>query len=192
MTPSDDTPPAGGDNLVLIGPMGAGKSSIARELARLTRRRWVDTDKLIVQQEGRQISEIFALQGEAAFRKMELEVVRSLQDSRALIIATGGGIVTRPENLPLLQNLGCVIYLMASVGVLFERVSRNRNRPLLQTADPRATLEALLAQREPLYLAAAHATVDSSAGTHAEVAKIVLARAREYFARVPTGRSAPP
>lgn len=178
------TPPPGvqGDSVVLVGPMGAGKSSVARELARLTARRWEDTDRLIVQRVGRTVLEIFAREGEDHFRRLETDVLRSLAEQRRLVVATGGGIVTRPENPPLLRALGCVVFLTADEEVLFERVSRNHQRPLLQTPDPRATLGELLRWRRPLYEECAHATVDTSRGSHAAVAQAVLTAARQFFA----------
>ena len=142
------------DNIVLIGPMGAGKSSVARELSRLGQRRWVDTDRLVVQDFGRPITEIFSTRGEEGFRSLETAALRSLTGSRRLIVATGGGIVNEPANRALLRALGCVVWLTADEDVLYERVSRNDKRPLLQTADPRATLHGLLTLRGPLYSAA--------------------------------------
>ena len=167
---------------MLVGPMGAGKSSVARELARLTGRRWTDTDKQVVQQTGLAITEIFATHGEPHFRVLETETLRSLVHERRLIVATGGGIVTQPHNIPLLRALGCVAFLTASEEVLFERVSRNRQRPLLQTDDPRAALHDLVRLRQPLYDGCAHFTVDTSSGTHAEIAHTVLDQARRFFA----------
>ena len=166
----------GDTNLVLIGPMGSGKSSIAREIARATGRRWVDTDQLVIRQDGRSIAEIFAAQGEAHFRELETAALRSQAYNDRLIVATGGGIVTRPENITLLRELGHVIWLTAREDVLFERVSRNRRRPLLHTADPRATLRDLLARRHALYEGCAHLTVDTSDDPHARVAATILER----------------
>ena len=105
-----------------------------------------------------------------------------MRGSRRLIIATGGGIVTRPENVGLLRALGGVIFLTASEDVLFERVSRTSHRPLLHTDNPRATFAELLARRRTLYEACAHFTVDSSVLAHAEVADAILAWEREFFA----------
>lgn len=175
------TPPAGGDNLVLIGFMGAGKSSVAREITKLTGREFVDTDRIIIQRAGATIPEIFAREGEARFRALENEALESLAGSRQLVIATGGGIVERPENAATLRAMGCVIWLTASDDVLFARVSRNPRRPLLQTADPRATLAEISARRRPLYAACAHRSVDTSERTHAQAAAAVLAAAQDYF-----------
>lgn len=171
-----------GEHLVLIGPMGAGKSSLARQLARLTSRRWVDTDKMVVERMRMPITEIFAAYGESKFRELEAEALESLQAGSRLIIATGGGIVTRPENQARLRALGCVIFLSATVEVLFERVSRNQRRPLLHTPDPERTLRDLIAARWPLYRECADITLDTSQGTHEHLAGEVLDQARAFFA----------
>ena len=171
----------GADNVVLVGFMGAGKSSIARELSGLTGRRSVDTDYLVSRVEGAPIPAIFARHGEPYFRERESEALRSLQTSRRLIIATGGGIVLREENAELLRALGCVVWLRADEDVLFERVRRNPKRPLLQTADPRATLAELLQRRNPHYSACAHLTIDTTPHTHAEVAQMVLVQVCRFF-----------
>ena len=162
--------------------MGAGKSSVARELARHGARRWVDTDRLAAARAGMPIPVIFSRQGEEGFRRLETEALRSLEGSHRLIVATGGGIVTRPENVSLLRALGGVVFLTAREDVLFERVSRTSHRPLLQTDDPRATFARLLARRQPLYEACAHFTVDSSGLGHAEVADAILTWAKSFFA----------
>ncbi len=174
---------SGADNLVLVGFMGAGKSSIARELSNLTGRRAVDTDRLITVAEGTTIPTLFARHGETYFRERESDALRSLHGSRRLIIATGGGIVLREENTALLRALGCVIWLHAEEEVLFERVRRNRKRPLLQTADPRGTMQELLRQRLPRYAACSHLTVDTSQHSHAEVAEVVFKQACRFFAQ---------
>ena len=161
--------------------MGSGKSSLARQLARITCRRWVDTDRMVVQRVGLPITEIFSQQGEAAFRRLEAEALASLQLEQRLIVATGGGIVTQPDNLVLLRGLGCVIFLTASPEVLFERVSRNQHRPLLHTDDPAGTLRELYIRRLPLYTACAHFVVDTSSGTHEKLALEVVERSREFF-----------
>jgi shikimate kinase len=176
--------------IVLIGPMGSGKSSVARELAARTGWRWIDTDRLAVQQAGRSIPEIFATHGEEFFRDLESAAVRTLAGLRPAIVATGGGVVVRAENSTLLRSLGCVAWLTASEDVLFTRISRTRKRPLLETADPRATMRALLTARDPLYAACAHMKIDTSSLSHAEVADAVLALAPAQCARTAPAASA--
>lgn len=169
-------------NLVLIGPMGAGKSSVARLLSTWTGWRGVDTDGWVRREQGGlPIAEIFAARGEAFFRDRESAALDSLRHRHRLIVATGGGIVLRPENRERLRALGAVIWLTAEEDVLFERVSRNQRRPLLHTADPRATLVELLRARAPLYRSCAHFAVDTSRKTHAGVAREVLDGVEKIF-----------
>ncbi len=158
------------ENVVLVGFMGSGKSSVGRLLARTLQGRFVDTDRLVVDRAGRDITEIFATDGEGFFRQEESRALRSLLGGSRLVVATGGGILTVPENVPALRRLGFVVWLTASEEVIWERVSRNRKRPLLHTDNPRETVRALLAKRNPLYAAAADITVDTTGLTHAEVA----------------------
>ena len=159
------------ENVVLVGFMGSGKSSVGRLVARTLRGRFVDTDRLVVDRTGREITEIFATEGEEWFRQEESRALRSLVGGSRLVVATGGGIVTVPENLPLLKELGFVVWLMASEEVIWQRVSRNTKRPLLHTENPRETVHALLNLRNPLYEAAADLKVDTTTLTHAQVAE---------------------
>lgn len=169
-------------SIILIGPMGAGKSAVGRTLASATRHRFADTDRLVVQRAGRRIPEIFADSGEAAFRALEREALLELHGWSRLVVATGGGIVETAANLPTLREMGCVIWLRASVEALWRRVCTDTNRPLLQVADPRAALRATLERREPLYTAAAHVSVDTSELNALEVARAALSLAVEFFA----------
>ncbi len=157
--------------------MGTGKSTIGRLIATKLGYRLVDTDHLVVQRAGCEIAEIFRLHGEEHFRGLETGALRSLENSARQVIATGGGIVTRPENVVLLRRFAFVVWLSASEDVIFERVSRNTKRPLVRTADPRKTIHDLLELRMPLYQAAADFTVDTSSRTHAEAADAVIAAA---------------
>lgn len=170
-------------NIVLVGIMGSGKSSIGRILAVTLGFQLIDTDAMVVEAAGMQITEIFAWKGEEVFRHYESKVLQCLVDRkvRGVIIATGGGIVTREANLPLLHQLGFVIQLTANEDVIFERVSRNRSRPLLHTPNPRETVSQLIATRSPLYDAAADFTVDSSTKSHTQVAKEIIAEARRRY-----------
>ncbi|RMF77840.1 MAG: shikimate kinase [Nitrospirae bacterium] len=138
-------------NLVLVGFMGAGKTTVGRLLA--ARLGWpvVDTDELIEARAGKRIAEIFAAEGEAAFRDLESAVAAELAGLRRTVITTGGGIVERPENRAALRAAGEVVYLRARPETLYGRVRGSRHRPLLQVADPEARIRELLARRAPLY-----------------------------------------
>lgn len=161
-------------NVILVGFMGSGKSSVGRVLARRLQFQFVDTDLIISQNAGCEISAIFASQGEEAFRDLETEALRSMGAMEHCVIATGGGIVVKERNHALLRSLGVVVCLKADPEVIFERVSRNTKRPLLQTPDPRATVMALLAARQPLYEHVAEVTIDGSSLQHEEVADQVI------------------
>ncbi len=175
-------PPVLPGSLVLIGPMGSGKSSVARLLAGLTGHRSSDTDRLVVMQSGLKIPQIFERHGEAEFRRLEREALLSVKGWSRLVIATGGGIVELPENIAALREMGCVIWLTARPDSLWRRVSADANRPLLKTTDPRATLETLVARREPLYAATAHVRVDTSEISSKDVADLALEAAKGWFA----------
>jgi shikimate kinase len=165
--------PERGDAIVLIGFMGAGKSSIGRELAgRLAWPRY-DTDEMVSERCRLSIAEIFAQRGEEKFREMEADAIERIPDERAIVV-TGGGVVLRAENVQALRRLGTLVYLHADEATLFHRVSKNGTRPLLQTVDPRGTLTELLRLREPFYLEAADFSVDTSELRHAEVADAIL------------------
>ncbi len=178
---SADHPPACRENIVLVGFMGSGKSSIGRQLARRLGFQFLDTDQLIVERTRKEISQIFAEQGEAAFRDLETATLHSIAHLNRCVIATGGGAVIREQNRELMRELGFVVCLTASEEVIFERVSRNSKRPLLQTADPRGTLSALLASRREFYASAAQFTLDTTQLSHSQAVEGVIAAAREAF-----------
>jgi shikimate kinase len=168
-------------NIVLIGFMGSGKSSIGRLLAKHLGWRFADTDRLIVDRSGMEIPGIFATHGEAGFRDLETAALESLGSVTRTVLATGGGAVLRECNRALLRELGFVVALTATEEVIFERVSRNKRRPLLQTDNPRETVAGLLAERRPLYAEAAQFSLDTSSLSHAEAAELILAEARRNF-----------
>jgi shikimate kinase len=163
-----------GDAIVLIGFMGAGKSSVGRTLARITGLSRFDTDEIVAARFGLTVSEIFENQGEEAFREAEAKALRELTGKRVAIITTGGGILLKPENVELVRQLGTVVHLDADEDTLFRRINRRTTRPLLRTENPRATLTELLRVRLPLYRGAADIQVDTSRLTHDEVAKKIL------------------
>lgn len=169
------------ENLVLIGFMGTGKSTIGRQVARRLGFQFLDVDHLIVEREGAPVAELFAQRGEAAFRRLETETLQSLDHLRRCVIATGGGSVVREENRAYLRRLGFVVGLTASEEVIFERVSRNGKRPLLRTPDPRATVRNLLQERAEAYAVTAQFVLDTSALAPPAVVEKIVAEARVAF-----------
>jgi shikimate kinase len=160
--------------IVLIGFMGAGKSSVGRLLARMTGLARFDTDEMVGRRFGLTISEIFQTRGEEKFREAETDTLKELAGKGEAIIVTGGGIVLRPGNIELLRALGTIVHLRADDDTLFRRISRRSTRPLLRTENPRATVTELLGARLPLYASVADVEVDTSALTHDEVARLIL------------------
>jgi shikimate kinase len=163
--------------------MGTGKSSVGREIAHRCTLRFVDTDSLIRKRFSKSVAEIFALIGEAAFRDEEHRCLSELQGAQQLVLATGGGIVLQRRNHPLLRQLGPIIWLTATEEVIWERVSRNRSRPLLYSDDPRATIRNLIKQRYPLYDLLADITVETTGLTHHQVADYIIKAAAEWSGR---------
>ena len=169
------------ENIVLVGFMGTGKSTIGRLVARKLRFQMVDTDRLVEDRARMAIHDIFARHGEEYFRDRETAVLEMLSTRRRMVVSTGGGIVTQPRNVPLLRQLGWVVRLTADPEAIFDRVSRNQNRPLLKVEDPRETMLKLMAQRQPLYEAVAQFTVDGTVLSAQGVADAICAEARRIF-----------
>ena len=148
-------------NIFLVGLMGAGKTTIGRQLSRLLDRPFFDSDHEIEQRTGVRIPVIFEVEGEAGFRQRENAMIAELTARRGIILATGGGAVLDADNRRRLKENGLVVYLRAAVADLLARTRHDRNRPLLQTADPRQKLEQLLSQRDPLYREVADIILDT-------------------------------
>ena len=138
-------------NLALIGFMGTGKTSVGRLVADQLGFEFLDTDELIQVRTGRTIADIFAKEGEPAFRQLERQVVQELSTREKTVIATGGGLPTNAENLAALKSFALVICLWASAEKIWERVGHQSHRPLLHDADPQKKIRDLLAVREPFY-----------------------------------------
>ena len=149
------------NNIFLVGLMGAGKTTIGRLLARRLDMTFIDSDHEIEARTGATIPWIFEIEGEASFRRREADVIRELTAQNGIVLATGGGAVLNPASRALLAERGTVIYLRASVSSILPRTAHDKNRPLLQTADPRKKLEDLTAQREPLYREIADMVIDT-------------------------------
>lgn len=148
-------------NIFLIGPMGAGKSAVGRYLARTLHLSFVDSDDEIESRTGVDIPFIFEKEGETGFRKREAAVIDDLSKMDGVVLATGGGAVVDVESRSRLGGRGFVVYLLTSVDQQVARTQRGRERPLLENGDPRETLEALLASRDPLYREIADIVVET-------------------------------
>lgn len=160
----------------LVGMMGAGKTTVGRRLARRLGWSFVDADREMEARLGVPVTTIFELEGEAGFRRRECELIDELTRRTATVLATGGGAVLDPANRAVLHERSQVIYLRASVGDLWHRLRRDTTRPLLRTADPRARIEALVMQREPLYRDTAHLTIDTGRQPVERVVDAIVAR----------------
>lgn len=172
-------------NILLIGLMGSGKSTVGRIVAQMIGFQIVDTDHLIADTAGKSIPDIFATEGEAGFRLRESAALRSLLGRRGCVIATGGGIITQPRNLPILRHLGYTVWLDADPERLARRTAMNTNRPLLAgEEDPKAKLERLLTERKPLYKSLADLRIQTAELTPKETAYGVMESARVFFAKM--------
>ena len=166
-------------NVFLVGPMGAGKSTIGRQLAQVLGRPFTDADREVETRTGASVALIFELEGEAGFRRRERAVLEDLTAGRELVVATGGGAVLDPHNRALLSERGVVVYLHAPLEVLFRRTRRDRNRPLLQREDARARLEQIIAERDPLYREVADLIIETDHRTvHSVVSEVARLLAR--------------
>ena len=175
------TPPM--RNILLVGFMGCGKSTIGRQLHKHLGYPLIDIDQEIEQQAGKKITTIFKEEGAEVFRQTETQFLERLieQQLNHSIISTGGGIVTRPENIPLLRQLGFVVWLACSTDTIHERTSRNNNRPLLQCENPKELITSMLAEREPLYEACSQLKINSSDLSIPEITYGILESARYHF-----------
>ena len=163
-------------NIFLIGPMGAGKSTIARQLAAALDKEFVDADRELEAHTGVGIPLIFEYEGEAGFRERESQLLAELVMREGIVLATGGGVVLSARNRAHLAGRGLVVYLDAPVDLLVARVSRDRNRPLMQTGDPKSTMQEIMRVRDPLYREAADVVVHSAHRSGRFVIREILKR----------------
>ena len=171
-------------NIILVGFMGSGKSSIGRELHHNLGYELIDTDHVIEKQIGKPIPEIFEQEGEKAFRQYETALLEQLKQNQTTrhIISTGGGMVCSPQNRILLRELGFVVWLQCSSQAILERTSQNKNRPLLQCEDPMNAIQTLLSERSPFYHETAHMEVNTTGLSMDEISCGILESARYYYA----------
>lgn len=180
------TPPANRTyphNIFLIGMMGAGKTSVGRLLSRRLGKTFFDSDHEIESRTGVKIPIIFELEGEAGFRQREAAMIDELTQRDEVVLATGGGAVLNPRNRETLRARGTVVYLRAVVTDLWNRTRHDKNRPLLQTADPLARLTELYTLRDPLYEQTAHVIVDTGRQSLRALVQKLENRLAEYHAQ---------
>ena len=158
----------------LIGLPGSGKSTVGRQLARRLQLPFFDSDHVIEQQLGCSIREFFEREGEGRFRDIEASVIDALTQGQEGVLSTGGGVVLRPENRNNLRDRTQVVYLNSSPDELFRRLRHDKNRPLLQVADPLQRLRDLYAQRHPLYRETAHFSVDTGRPSVAALVNMIV------------------
>jgi shikimate kinase len=170
-------------NLFLVGPMGAGKSTIGRRLATHFGLPFIDLDEEIERRNGVSVALIFELDGEAGFRSRESRLIEELSCRDGVVLATGGGAVLAETNRRVLHGHGFVLYLSATVAQQLSRLARDVKRPLLQAPDRRERLEAMAAQRNPLYEEIADLTVTGSNTAVAQAARQIAARLETQWQR---------
>ena len=167
-------------NIILVGPMGAGKTTIGKQLAQQLGREFYDSDRVIEEHTGADIPLIFELEGEKGFRKREKNILLELTQKEDIILATGGGAVLDPANRKQLRKNGFVIYLNAPLAQLINRTAKDKNRPLLQTADPGKKMQEILEVRDPLYREVADVIVETDGSPVRNVVKKLMTLVKKH------------
>jgi shikimate kinase len=162
-------------NIVLVGPMGCGKTTVGRQLASKLNQDFFDTDHEIINKTGVSIDHIFDIEGEEGFRRRESEVLESLCDMNNIVIATGGGVVLLPQNRLVLKNAGVVVYLSSSVEQLLRRTAKSKTRPLLEnSSDRQKTITEIVNARDKYYREVATIVIDTTGKILNEVIDIIM------------------
>ena len=177
-------------SIFLVGMMGAGKSTVGVRLARRLDRAFIDADRELEERLGVSVPTIFEVEGEAGFRRRESQLLDELTTRSGLVLATGGGAVLSALNRQMLHSRGRVIYLQASASDLWQRLRRDRNRPLLRTANPRERIQKLTQDREPLYQEVAHHIVTTSRQPIDQIVDAIVALLDQHAAPASAGSSA--
>ena len=163
------------ENIYLVGPMGAGKTTIGRQLAKQLRKEFLDCDLELEKRTGADIPLIFELEGEDGFRAREATMLEELCEHRGVVLATGGGVIHRSENRSQLVTNGFVIYLNPPLEILYQRTAHDRNRPMLHTDDdPRQRIRELMEARDPLYRQVADLVVETGRNSSRFVVRDII------------------
>ena len=166
------------DNIILIGPMGSGKTSTGRILAKEMRFDFLDTDEEVVKRTGVSIAYIFDVEGETGFRQREHQALMKFLDNDNIVIATGGGIITHDKSRAIIRACNRVVYLKTSIEQQIERTTVSDKRPLLIDTDPAAKLQELMLTREPLYEEISDIMIDTDERSPSEIAHEIIDRLR--------------
>jgi len=180
------------DNIFLVGPMGSGKTTVGRYLAKALKLEFVDSDHVIEQRTGADIPWIFDIEGEPGFRRRERAVIEELTRRHGIVLATGGGAVIDPLNRVDLTAHGVVVFLQASVDKILSRTAASHNRPLLRAENPRARVEELLAARDPLYREIADIIINTDRRGVKSTVNLILEHLRQTTGTPATKKPAPP
>lgn len=168
-------------NIFLVGPMGAGKSTIGRAVASLLQLDFYDTDQQIEEKAGADITWIYDIEGEAGYRKREQKIIEELTQKQSIVLATGGGAVVTPANRNALASRGTVIYLKTSLEQQYERTRKDTKRPLLQTDDVHSQIDKLWSERKPLYEEIADHSFNTDGYSVKAVANAIIKWLRQEF-----------
>ncbi|MBS4959424.1 MAG: shikimate kinase [Clostridiales bacterium] len=168
-------------NIVLIGFMGSGKTTFGRKLSSRLHYKFVDMDRYLEKREGRSITEIFALEGEEGFRRIEIEVVKELANRDLTVIATGGGVIKSAENMELLEEKGVVVYLKATPEHIYRNIGQDKSRPLLQGKDKMEKIRSLMKERLSIYEQYGQVTIDVSFGTVSQITDRIIQALEEWI-----------
>lgn len=171
------------ENIILVGLMGAGKSTIGRHLAKQMNKEFYDSDRVIEERTGVDIATIFEIEGESGFRDREEQIIQELCEMNDIILATGGGSILRSKNRENMKKKGHVVYLRTSAELLYSRIRYDKSRPLMQTESPLDTLKKLLDDREPFYLEVA----DTVIMTGKQKAALIVKRVKEALSKKDSG-----
>lgn len=166
-------------NIVLVGLMGAGKTTIGKLLSNITKKEFTDSDEIIEKEAGKTINEIFAEHGEKHFRDLEKNTIKKLSEKSNLIISTGGGSIENIENIENLKTNSVLFYLKTTPEILFSRIKTDTTRPLLKNPNPLLTLKNLLERREPFYKMA-DIEIETTNKTSDEIVKEIIEKYEQF------------